>query len=75
VNHGAEVGPRSAHGAVIPASRVNRAGQPRCVGAVESEDKPGAGPLVELVREDGVIRAIDVTCSCGERIRLRCTYD
>jgi hypothetical protein len=30
---------------------------------------------IQLVREDGVIRAIDVTCACGERIRIRCEYD
>ena len=31
-------------------------------------------PTVQLVREDGVVRAIDVTCGCGERIRILCDY-
>jgi hypothetical protein len=32
-------------------------------------------PHVELVRDAaGAIQAIDVTCSCGKRMRLRCVY-
>lgn len=31
-------------------------------------------PQVHVVQEGGVIRAIDVVCPCGERIRLRCVY-
>jgi hypothetical protein len=34
----------------------------------------GGEPKVELVRSGDRIRAIDVTCSCGQRIRLRCDY-
>ncbi len=36
---------------------------------------PRSEVKIQLVREDGVIRAIDVTCACGERIRIRCEYD
>ncbi len=75
MKQGEEVRPSGAHRGVIPASRVTRAGQPLCIGAAETGDKPEAGPLVELVRANGVIQAIDITCCCGERIRLRCTYD
>ena len=39
---------------------------------------PGAAPLpepkVELIRSGDTIQAIDVTCTCGQRIRLRCVY-
>lgn len=45
-----------------------RVGAPR-PGGVRNE------PTIQLVREDGVIRAIDVVCSCGERIRVRCDYE
>lgn len=31
-------------------------------------------PVIELVREGDVVRAIDITCSCGQRIRLLCDY-
>jgi hypothetical protein len=33
-----------------------------------------AQPQVEVVREGDVIRAIDVTCTCGQKIRIRCEY-
>lgn len=58
---------------VVPSPRVRvgetavRVGPPRAGGTVE--------PHVELVREGGVVRAIDVTCACGQRFRLRCVYD
>jgi hypothetical protein len=32
-------------------------------------------PKIELVRENDVIRAIDVTCACGQKIRLVCDYE
>lgn len=34
----------------------------------------GVEPRVELIRSGDKIRAIDITCSCGQRIRLRCDY-
>ncbi|HKI37322.1 MAG TPA: hypothetical protein VKA46_36045 [Gemmataceae bacterium] len=36
---------------------------------------PGCAPQIELVRDGEVIQAIDVTCSCGQKIRLRCLYE
>ena len=30
---------------------------------------------VNLIREGDVIREIEVTCSCGEVLRLNCLYD
>ena len=29
---------------------------------------------VELVLEGDVVKAIDVTCSCGEKMRIWCSY-
>lgn len=29
---------------------------------------------INLVREDGVIRTIEITCTCGEKHRIRCDY-
>lgn len=34
----------------------------------------GAEPRIELIREGDVIKAIDITCGCGQRIRLHCAY-
>lgn len=57
--------------AVIPGPRVQ-------VDGVARVPVPGAHteaqPKVELIRAGNVIRAIDVTCTCGRRIRLRCNY-
>lgn len=39
---------------------------------------PGHGsadvPRIELILEGEFIKAIDVTCTCGQRIRLSCAY-
>lgn len=31
-------------------------------------------PRIDLVRDGDVIQAIDVTCGCGRKIRLKCLY-
>lgn len=33
-----------------------------------------AKPLIEVIRDGDIVQAIDVTCTCGKKIRLRCTY-
>lgn len=53
-----------------------------CVRVTESSVRVGAPvgqpthgePKVQLIREDGAVRAIEVTCGCGEKIRIRCDY-
>lgn len=58
--------------AVIPARAVRSAAvtQP----PMEPHKSHAVGPTVEVVREGDVVRAIDVTCACGERIRIVCEY-
>jgi hypothetical protein len=34
-----------------------------------------SNPKVEIIRDGDTIIAIEVICSCGERIRLLCDYD
>ncbi len=57
---------------VIPGRLVRVSGEAARVGA------PAAAgprePRLELIQENGVLRAVDVTCACGQRIRLRCVY-
>jgi hypothetical protein len=31
-------------------------------------------PRVEIIREGDVIKIIELTCTCGQRMRLRCDY-
>ena len=57
---------------VVPAECVRMTGETARVAA----HLRGATcePLVELIRDGDTVRAIDVTCTCGRRIRLRCVY-
>lgn len=61
-----------AGGGVVPGHCVRLSGE-----ASVSIPRNGAGaaePRIELIREGDLIKAIDVTCTCGQRIRLRCIY-
>ena len=73
MEHGLPSRSRTPLRSVIPASHVSFGDRPVCVGA--AADTPKTPPRIELVREDGVIRAIDITCVCGERVRVLCSYE
>ncbi|HZT79873.1 MAG TPA: hypothetical protein VFA26_06615 [Gemmataceae bacterium] len=59
--------------AVVPGRCVRLSGEAARV-LVPGGHAACAEPRVEVLREGDVIRAIDVTCPCGQRIRLRCEY-
>ena len=65
--------PAGAGSPVVRAARVRVGGEPVRIGAPAPQ---GASPepTVRIVREGDVIQALEVTCSCGERIRIRCEY-
>jgi hypothetical protein len=64
---------RPAAGAsVVPGARVTIAEHAIRIG--ESAPEGHGEPKINLVREGGVVRAIEVTCSCGQVIRIRCDY-
>lgn len=52
--------------------QVVRVGQPETVNFIPDHHH---APHVECVREGGVVRRIEVTCECGQVIRLVCCYD
>jgi hypothetical protein len=58
---------------VVTAARVRVSDGPVRVGAPVVQLAHGE-PKVQLIREDGAVRAIEVTCGCGEKIRIRCDY-
>ncbi len=58
---------------VVPAQRVRTARAVASVGP--SRGNGSTEPHIELVREGDVVRAIDITCACGQHFRLRCVYD
>jgi len=63
---------------IIPGGRVQFTGEMvHVIIPQERVDGPAhsAGePQVTLVREGDVIQAIEVTCTCGRKVRLRCVY-
>ena len=34
----------------------------------------GCEPRLDFIRDGDVIQAIDITCPCGHKMRLRCLY-
>jgi hypothetical protein len=76
MNHQQTVNARESGPTPIVTSERIRVGRDTVrIGApLESHRETHGEPRVVLVREEGVIRAIDVICGCGERIRVRCDY-
>ncbi|MFP6766204.1 MAG: hypothetical protein VB858_21405 [Planctomycetaceae bacterium] len=65
--------PRGGRGRVIRQSDLSNPLEPDSVSiptGVEHQQTQ-----VNLIREGDVIREIEVTCSCGEVLRLNCQYD
>ena len=60
------------HG-ILPASRVRQSDETTLVGAPRQADAQGV--TVELVKDGDVVRAIDVTCACGQKTRVWCVYE
>jgi hypothetical protein len=58
---------------VVPGHRVHQTGEMARVGP--PGPLAGSEPRVEIIREGDEVRAIDVTCPCGQRVRLQCVYD
>ncbi len=58
---------------VVPGCRVHLTGEMARVGP--PVPLVGSEPRVEIIREGNEVRAIDVTCPCGQRVRLQCIYD
>jgi hypothetical protein len=63
---------------VISASRVRVGKDSAVIGLPRLPEKPKvekpAEPVVKLNRDGDVIRSIEVTCTCGERIVINCVY-
>jgi hypothetical protein len=60
-------------GAVVSAARVRVAVESVRIGPPRQAD--GAPePKVQVFHENDVIRMIQVVCTCGERICIRCDY-
>ena len=58
---------------VLSGSRVRQSDETTLVGVPRQADEHGT--TVELVKDGNVVRAIDVTCSCGQKTRVWCVYE
>jgi hypothetical protein len=58
---------------IVPGNRVVRSAEVAHVGGRPDSTNPK--PTIELVSEGNVVRAIDVTCACGQKMRIWCSYD
>jgi hypothetical protein len=61
------------HSAVVPGSRVVRSAEVAHVGG--RHELHNSNPTIELVTEGNIVRAIDVTCPCGQKVRVWCSYE
>ncbi len=58
-------------GAVVHGNCVRWTDEPA---RVRIPGQSSAEPRVDLIREGNIIRAIEVVCTCGRCIRIRCDY-
>jgi hypothetical protein len=58
---------------VITANRVRVVDDFVLVGSPRAA-LPRVEPRIRLIKEGEIIRALDVICGCGERIRVKCDY-
>jgi hypothetical protein len=58
---------------VVPAGRVRDSGL-RVKLAIPGQETVEE-PILEVVRDGDIVRALDIICSCGQRIRVLCDYE
>jgi len=57
----------------LPGSRVRVEEPQRRV--FISDAKDACESTINVIRRDGVVRELEITCSCGRTTRLECQYD
>jgi hypothetical protein len=57
---------------VVPGHSVRLSGELARVGV---PGKAGtASPRIQVIRAGDIVQAVEITCTCGEHIRLRCVH-
>ncbi len=67
-----DAGQSGAGSLVVSGTRVRVSGEAVRVGPVRPPDEPA--PKIEVVRNGDAVQTIQVVCTCGERICIRCDY-
>ncbi len=62
-------------GRIVSAGCVRMSESPATIPVLGHTSAPREQPRIDLVEEGEVVRAIDVTCACGCRIRIVCEYE
>ncbi|MCX7665320.1 MAG: hypothetical protein N2112_07235 [Gemmataceae bacterium] len=62
---------------ILSGDAIRLAEEPAIIGRPVALAKPAPKHEVklELIREGDVVRVIELTCSCGEKHRIRCDFD
>ncbi len=62
---------------ILSGDAISFAEEPAIVGRPASVPKPTHKHevKVELIREGDIVRVIELTCSCGEKHRIRCDFE
>jgi hypothetical protein len=60
---------------VVPAQRVRIEKAVRVGNAEQQQTDGDQSVQIRVQREQGEIRGIEIVCSCGRTIRLRCIYE
>ena len=63
----------SIHRSVVPHHHVRVASEAARV-AIPGQAGLVAEPHVTLIRDGDVVKAVEIVCSCGQRLRLNCVY-
>ena len=61
--------------AVVRGTSIRVAEDSSVVGRPRTRETSKPESKIELIRENGVIRGVEVICGCGERIRLRFDFE
>jgi chromosome condensin MukBEF MukE localization factor len=62
-------------GSIVDRGQVKVARESVRIGQALHSGTGHGEPKIDLIRDGETIRAIEITCRCGERIRLLCDYD
>lgn len=64
--------PAASGGLVVPGARVRVSGEAVRIGPPRPAGTPE--PKVQVFHEGDAVRVIQIVCTCGERICIRCDY-
>jgi hypothetical protein len=71
MNTGEKVEKGSGQNSFVPGRQVQIMAEPAHIGPPHHTL---TGPKITLIKDGETVKTIEITCTCGERIRLQCVY-